>query len=185
MSKVKTINLKGKAYAQVGDRVNALHDKYSNCSIRTDIQFNGTTAVVKATVILDIDNPERFYTGTAMSVNLNTEKALEKLETTAVGRALAFAGFASDGTIATAEEMERFEANTRPEDNSTLVSTLLKLLAKIDKKGGYIINGQTIDIQARILETANKGSLLEVDSAILQESINKANQILNDYEQQN
>ena len=36
-------------------------------------------------------------------------KSFEKLESIAVGRALAFAGFSADGEIASFEEMEEYE----------------------------------------------------------------------------
>jgi len=122
MVQIKTINLKGKAYAQVGDRVNAFHQTYKNGSIRTDLNITGNTAIIKATVIPDVENEKRYFQGSALSVSLNKEKGLEKLETTAIGRALAMAGFATDGQIASYEEIERFENNNsqtqKPQNSS-------------------------------------------------------------------
>jgi hypothetical protein len=54
------------------------------------------------------------------------EKALEKLESIAVGRALAFAGYLASGEIATAEEMERFASfGTEVNAGNVVVDSIL------------------------------------------------------------
>lgn len=105
---IKTIDLKGKKYAPVGERLNAFHEKYSNGSIQTTyfLTENGS-AVMSAKIILDVDKPGRFFTGHSGG-KLGGEKSLEKLETVAIGRGLAVSGFAPDGTIASYEEMEEY-----------------------------------------------------------------------------
>jgi hypothetical protein len=107
---IKTIDLKGKAYAPVGNRLNAFHEKYSSNSIRTSYNFAEGWCIFRAKVVPNVEKPEIYYTGHSMG-KVNTEKALEKLETVAIGRALAIAGFAPDGTIASYEEMEKFNGN--------------------------------------------------------------------------
>ena len=106
--RVKTIKLQGKDYAQVSDRVSVFHKAHQNGSIKTDLDLRDSFAIFKATVILDAKNPDRIFTGTSMG-KYGGAKALEKLETIAVGRALAFAGFLSDGEIASSEEMQKYE----------------------------------------------------------------------------
>lgn len=103
---MKTINLKGKKYAPVGERVNAFHEAYPNNSIITSYEFKDGWCIFKAVVTPDIESDKQ-YTGHSLG-KVNTEKALEKLETVSVGRALAFAGFAPDGSIASADEMQKF-----------------------------------------------------------------------------
>lgn len=104
---IKTVNLKGKAYAPVGERIKAFHEKYQqNTSIETNVEFKEGWAYVKA--VIKFDN--KTFNGHSFG-KLTAEKALEKLETVAVGRALAFSGFAPDGTIASYEEMEKFDGN--------------------------------------------------------------------------
>lgn len=102
------MNLKGKQYAPVGERIKALHDTYSNTKIETQYDFKEGWCIFKATLTPDVEKPDRFFTGHSMG-KVATEKALEKLETVAIGRALAIGGFAPDGTIASYEEMEKFE----------------------------------------------------------------------------
>lgn len=108
--RVKTIKLQGKDYAQVSDRVAAFHKANKNGAIKTELELKDSLAVFRATVILDVKNPERSFPGTSMGT-YSGAKALEKLETIAVGRALAFAGFLSDGEIASSEEMQKYEEN--------------------------------------------------------------------------
>ena len=104
---IKTIDLKGKKYAPVGNRVNAFHEKHKGSSIKTSYQFQEGWCIFKATIRPDAEKPDIVYTGHSMG-KVATEKALEKLETVAVGRALAFGGFSPDGTIASYEEMTKF-----------------------------------------------------------------------------
>jgi hypothetical protein len=105
---IKTIKLKNKEYAPVGNRINAFNSKHPNGSIVTVSNFTGNVVMFKATVTPNTDKKDRFFTAHSFG-DVKQEKALEKLETVAVGRALAFAGFSTDGTIASQEEMEVFE----------------------------------------------------------------------------
>lgn len=95
-------------YAKVTDRLSEFLKATGNDgSITTSDEFRGDYAIFRAKVTPDVKKPERYFTGTSMG-KVGAEKALEKLETLAVGRALAFAGYLSTGEIASAEEMERF-----------------------------------------------------------------------------
>ncbi len=94
-------------YAKVTDRVAELHKDSKTASIQTEYKFDGDYCIFTAKVIPHAEKPERFFTGTSLG-KMGAEKALEKLETLAVGRALAFAGYLSGGEIASAEEMEKY-----------------------------------------------------------------------------
>lgn len=106
---MKTIKLQGKEYAQVKDRLAQFRKDAPNGSIETAVEkLEGGEAVLKATVIFDLsDEHSKRSTGHAFG-QLKGEKAFEKLETIAVGRALAMLGYQVDGDIASAEEMEEF-----------------------------------------------------------------------------
>jgi len=110
--KIKTINIgKGNQaieYAKVSARIAELHKDYKNASIKTEFEFKDGWAIFKANLILDVKNPDRVFNGTSMG-KVGAVKAFEKLETIAVGRALALAGFLSDGEIASSEEMASYE----------------------------------------------------------------------------
>ena len=89
---MNTIDIHGKPYVMVKDRVDEFHKKYPNGSIRTELIEMTERFIVKATVIPDIDNPERYFTGhaeeTIGSSQINKTSAIENCETSALGRCL-------------------------------------------------------------------------------------------------
>jgi hypothetical protein len=106
---MKTINLQGKEYAQVVERIKEFRKDCPNGLIETfpTIQEDGQV-MFKAKVLKNkADSNSAEATGHSLGMNKGI-KAFEKLETIAVGRALAMLGYASDGEIATGEEMEEF-----------------------------------------------------------------------------
>lgn len=109
MKKLKTISLQGKEYAQVKDRILEFRKDTVRGSITTEVEFKDGLVVMKATVITDLaDEHSRRATGQAFG-KVGGQKEFEKLETIAVGRALAFLGYAADGAVASSEEMEDFQ----------------------------------------------------------------------------
>ena len=75
--------------------------------IETKPSFVEKAVYFKAIVTPDIEKPERVFTGHSFG-NIQKEKALEKLETVAVGRALAFMGIGIVEGIASADEIQNF-----------------------------------------------------------------------------
>jgi hypothetical protein len=111
MTKLKTINLKGNEYAKVPERIRQFREDCPNGSITTSpaIQDDGQV-IFTATVVKDRAKEESaMATGHALG-KANGDKAFEKLETIAVGRALAMLGYLASGEVASAEEMEDFYA---------------------------------------------------------------------------
>lgn len=108
MTKVKTISLQGKEYAQVKDRLKEFRENCPNGKIETSFQMQGEQVAFKAYVLKDkSDSSSADATGHAIGPNKGL-KAFEKLETIAVGRALALLGYSTDGEIASSDEMEEF-----------------------------------------------------------------------------
>lgn len=109
--KTKTIKVGGGAdYAQVKDRMMEFREANPRGLIETTpmIQPDGQI-MFKARILKDKgDETSAEATGHALGANKGV-KAFEKLETIAVGRALALLGYGSDGAIASSEEMEEFE----------------------------------------------------------------------------
>jgi hypothetical protein len=112
-----TIKLQGKDYAQVSERVKQFRADYPNSKIITkqsmavDMESQDFNAYIwrdrKDYISGDLDSADS--TGTARGI-LKTQKDFEKLETIAVGRALALLGYLASGEIASFEEMEEFYA---------------------------------------------------------------------------
>lgn len=107
--KTKTIDLKGNPYSKVTDRVKEFRTANPNGLIETSptVQADGQI-LFKARILKDkADTNSAEATGHALGENKG-QKAFEKLETIAVGRALALLGYAADGEIASSDEMEEF-----------------------------------------------------------------------------
>lgn len=117
----KTISIN---YAKVVDRLNAFRSDYPRSKILTQSKTVDGIITFKAFVWKDkdellevlkqgVDKEAIYYTadseGTAQKEVNKSEKNFEKLETIAVGRALALLGYAVSGEIASTEEMEEFE----------------------------------------------------------------------------
>lgn len=116
MSDVKTISLSGNDYAKVAERLKAFREACPNGLIKTvpHIQEDGQI-LFEATILKDKANPQSGE-ATGHSLGKNTgSKAFEKLETIAVGRALALLGYLASGEIASSEEMEDFLAHKEQE----------------------------------------------------------------------
>lgn len=113
---MKTIDIKGKPYVTVSERVKALRKKLSfNVSIVTEIHtITKETAIVKASLI--DDSGRVISTGYAKEDAgdsfINKGSHLENCETSAVGRCLAFAGYGIDAEIASADEVVNSDINT-------------------------------------------------------------------------
>lgn len=105
---MKTINLKGKEYAPVSARVEQFHKDFPDGSIETEQEFKEGFVIFKAKISFTINGADRIFNGHAFG-KVGQEKAFEKLETTAVGRALAFAGYLAGGEIASYDEIKAFE----------------------------------------------------------------------------
>lgn len=118
--KDKAVDIKGKAYVQVHDRVLYFNDTYQNGGIATELVSEPSDArvVVKATVTPDYATPERVFTGYAQEVVgegfINKTSALENAETSAVGRALAMMGIGVIESIASVDEINK--AKTSPQN---------------------------------------------------------------------
>ncbi len=103
----KTITIKGKEYVPVSERVKELHLQEVESDIETEIISNTEKmVVVKATVTI---NGEK-YTGHSQAewgTGMMGKVALENAETSAVGRALGFAGLGVVDSIASSDEITK------------------------------------------------------------------------------
>jgi len=109
MNKAKTISLQGKDYAQVAERIRVFRSDCPNGLIETTptIQADGQI-LFKARVLKDKAKPESAEATAHAIGSSKGAKALEKLESISVGRALAMLGYLASGEIASSEEMEEF-----------------------------------------------------------------------------
>ena len=121
---IKTVDIKGKAYSEVAQRIKAFRMVYPQGTIETEMLSNENGIVVfKANIYIPeydevakgmgyklCENKRLIATGTAYekedSSFINKTSYIENCETSAVGRALGMAGFGIDVSVASAEEVQ-------------------------------------------------------------------------------
>ena len=126
---ISKVNIKGKEYAEVFQRVKAFRMLFPNGTIATSIEHMEDGLVVFKAAVHDEDG-KILSTGFSYEVegsnNINRTSFIENCETSAVGRALAFLGIGIDMSIASAEEVinaqnkRDLKPQTMPEDSVAL-----------------------------------------------------------------
>lgn len=111
----KAVDIKGKKYILVKDRVMAFHEMNPNGSIVTELVSppENKMVIIRAIVTPDVDKPQRVFTGYSQAIwgdgMINKSSALENAESSACGRALAFAGIGIIDSIASVDEINKAE----------------------------------------------------------------------------
>lgn len=138
MCKLKTVNIKGKEYVEVNERLKAFRTlpEYKGYSLVSDIvSLENGVITVKAS-IYDADG-RIIATGLAQekesSSFINKTSFVENCETSAWGRALGNLGIGIDTSVASAEEVENAINNQNPkEPTNTENDADIDILAGID-----------------------------------------------------
>ena len=106
--KMKTVNIKGKEYVEVNERVKYFIKSYPGWSIETEILSNSDGVCVFKATVRD-DGGILRATGHAYekesSSFINKTSYIENCETSAVGRALGFLGIGIGTSIASSDEV--------------------------------------------------------------------------------
>jgi len=111
--KDKAIDIKGKDYVLVSDRIIYFNETYPNGWIATELVSDPMSdiVIVKAYITPDNDNGARKFTGYSQTVKgagfINKTAALENAETSAVGRALAMMGIGVIDSVASVDEINK------------------------------------------------------------------------------
>lgn len=164
---IKTIDIKGKEYSEVNQRIKAFRMVYPQGTIQTFLVSNENgICIFRASVLSDEGN--LLGTGTAYekedSSFINKTSYIENCETSAVGRALGMAGFGIDISVASAEEVQNAinnQAVTQEDADNYKLSfgkykgKTLKEVYKEDE--GYInwmLNNTQDDRMLKIIELA-------------------------------
>jgi len=152
MSKVSTISFGSvKAYAKVADRLKDFREKNPRASVKTEVIPQDGGMIIQATILTDkADISSADATGSAYypEAQLKRDKGFEKLETIAVGRALALLGWLNDGEIASTEEMEEFtefKQARKDEARKDFIKKLKSTKSLDELKAVYIEAGDLLD----------------------------------------
>ena len=108
MNKLKTVNIKGKEYVEVNERLKHFRSNYKGWCLTSDVvDLTEDRCVIKATIFDDNGNIRA--TGHAYekegSSFINKTSFVENCETSAWGRALANLGIGLDTSVASYEEV--------------------------------------------------------------------------------
>ena len=112
--KIKTIDIKGKEYSEVNERIKAFRSVCPNGSIATHIESLENGVVVMSCEVRD-ENGKLLGKAYAYekedSSFINKTSFIENCCTSATGRALGYCGFGIDVSVASAEEVANAMAN--------------------------------------------------------------------------
>lgn len=147
-TKVATTKIKGGAdYAKVADRLNEFRSTYprSKISIKVKVDSEGNVThmayiwkdktecyeLLKSGVSAQdvLESADAEGSSFMNATKIKTEKGYEKNETIAIGRALAIAGYATSGEVASSEEMEEFE-DFKNQKAESLKASVIEMLGK-------------------------------------------------------
>lgn len=153
--KDKAIEIKGKKYVLVSDRVMFFNESFPNGSIRTEMlsSIENEMVLFKATVLPDVSKPDRYFTGYSQATwddgYINKTAAIENCETSAVGRALGFMGIGVIDSIASIDEINKAQTQPPPKfqnwkaDFLKMTTDMANSISAIDLKS--ILLGYGID----------------------------------------
>jgi len=119
---MKTVNIKGKEYIEVNERLKYFREHYATYSLTSEILHMDTDWVCMRASIADPEG-RIIATGTAYeranSTYINKTSYIENCETSAWGRALGNFGIGIDTAVATAEEVQNAVLNQDEAPNQT------------------------------------------------------------------
>jgi hypothetical protein len=132
----KSVKLGDKDYALVPARLKQMREENPRASVDTEPTYNADGSITfKAIIIRDQSDPySAKASGTARytAEELKKPKQFEKLETVAIGRALAVLGYLNDGQIASTEEMEEFHAAKEAAEKERVAGEIAAVIERIE-----------------------------------------------------
>ena len=114
--KLKTINIKGKEYVEVNERLKYFRSHYPNHTLTSEVIEKTPDSILILTTIRN-DNGVAVATGLAEEIKgstfINKTSYVENCETSSWGRALGNLGIGLDTSVASAEEVQNAIANQK------------------------------------------------------------------------
>ena len=114
MNKLKTINIKGKEYVEVAERLKYFRSQYKDWALTTEVlEKTDTSILIQAKAI----NPEGIVKATGIaeeekgSTFINKTSYVENAETSAIGRCLGCLGIGIDSAVASYDEVANATKN--------------------------------------------------------------------------
>lgn len=148
----KAIDIKGKKYVLVSDRILYFNETYPNGSIQTKLVSapDADRVVIRAKVTPDTDKPQRYFTDYSQALwgdgYINKTSAIENCSTSAVGRCLAYLGIGVIDSVASVDEINKAEITQKQQE----------LQPSWVKEVGEILDGKGIT------EASDKQTLIKI-----------------------
>tara|TARA_R110002020_G_scaffold70653_4_gene183331 strand:- start:4401 stop:4904 length:504 start_codon:yes stop_codon:yes gene_type:complete len=167
MTKLKTVNIKGKEYVEVNERLKHFRSTYKGWCLTSDVvDLTEDRCVIKATIFDDNGNIRA--TGHAYekegSSFINKTSFVENCETSAWGRALANLGIGLDTSVASYEEVanavkQQATPAAKPKLDEDKFNNMLKAIeaGKGDAVKAKMPNYDIEDYQMKILKSKING----------------------------
>ncbi len=145
MAKLKSVNIKGKEYVEVNERLRYFRSTYPNYSLTSEVLEKTDKSILVLATIINEDG-RVLATGMAEeekgSTFINKTSYVENCETSAWGRALANFGIGLDTSVASADEVQNAIVNQdkKPIDilmdlNDEKMTDVLKYVVANKSKG--------------------------------------------------
>ena len=131
---MKTINIHGKQYVEVNERIKYFRDHFKDWSLTSEvIDLSEDRCVIKASITNEKDKV--IATGIAYEMHgssfINKTSFIENCETSAWGRALANLGIGLDTSIASADEVLNAKKQQKDKPKTKLDDAKLQALSLI------------------------------------------------------
>ena len=148
---MKTINIHGKQYVEVKERIKHFREHYKDWSLTSELlELTDERCVIKATISNDKDRvlASGIAYETKGSSYINKTSFVENCETSAWGRALGNLGIGVETSIASAEEIQYAKAQSKPKkeklSNAKYQAMIIAIgegqIDKVEERmGNYII----------------------------------------------
>lgn len=168
--RLNKIDVKGKNYVEVNQRILGFREVFPEGSIETEILSIGDGVVTMKAIIRDASG-RILSTGHAQEKEnasyINKTSYIENCETSAVGRALGIIGFGATESIASAEEVINAINN---QEKISIKKPATKKPEEIQLDGGLLAKAEELGINLEKVESYYKAALT---NEMLADAINK------------
>ena len=150
---MKTVNIKGKEYVEVNERLKYFRQNYKDYSLESEI-IELSNGIVTIKAIIKDETGRILATGLAQekesSSFINKTSFVENCETSAWGRALGNFGIGIDTSVATADEVLNAIENQKNVDNDLDIIEGLKATDNIKNLNAYFNQNKSkvVDLKA-------------------------------------
>jgi hypothetical protein len=160
MKELKSINIKGKQYVEVNERLRYFRENFKDWSLESEVVEKTNTSITIKAIIKDAEGRTR-ATGLAEEVKgstfINKTSYVENCETSAWGRALGNLGIGIETSVASYEEVVNAIKQQDQKTKKTLTKQRFESALKAVQEGTYtkqqlVSQYELTELQTKALE---------------------------------